>query len=83
MQPNGSAEAIYGEVVDRVNQGVRQFDLVVRLDPSQQESIEQVKRLLIRGQNGSLVRLRDVADIGQKRSTSSQRRMHSEKRWSP
>ena len=72
-------EAIYGEVVDRVNQGVRQFDLVVRLDPSQRESIEQVKRLLIRGQNGSLVRLRDVADIGPERSSNLITRENAQK----
>ena len=63
-------EAIYGEVVDRVNQGVRQFDLVVRLDPSQRQSIDQVRNLLVRGRGGSLVRLRDIADIGPERSSN-------------
>ncbi len=63
-------EAIHGEVVDRVNQGVRQFDLVVRLDPSQRQSIDQVRNLLIRGRGGSLVRLRDIADIGPERSSN-------------
>ena len=63
-------EAMYGEVVDRVNQGVRQYDLVVRLDPSQRETIEQVRNLLIQGQNGAIVRLRDIADIGPERSSN-------------
>ena len=63
-------EAINGEVVDRINQGLRQFDLVVRLDPSQRENIEQVRDLLIRGRNGSLVRLRDIADIGPERTSN-------------
>ncbi|MBT4529891.1 MAG: efflux RND transporter permease subunit, partial [Phycisphaerae bacterium] len=63
-------EAMYGEVVDTVNQGTRQFDLVVRLDPSQRETIEQVRDLLLRGRNGAIVRLRDVADIGPERSSN-------------
>ena len=63
-------EAMYGEVVDTVNQGTRQYNLVVRLDSSQRESIEQVKNLLIRGRNGAIVRLRDIADIGPERSSN-------------
>ncbi|MEE2907974.1 MAG: efflux RND transporter permease subunit [Planctomycetota bacterium] len=63
-------EAIYGEVVDKINQGVRQYDLVVRLDPTQRESIEQVRDLLLRGRSGAIVRLRDVADIGPERSSN-------------
>ncbi len=63
-------EAIYGEVVDRINEGVRQYDLVVRLDPSQRETIEQVRNLLLHGRGGAIVRLRDVADIGPERSSN-------------
>ena len=63
-------EAMYGEVVDTVNQGTRQYDLVVRLDPSQRETIEQIRNLLLRGRNGATVRLRDVADIGPERSSN-------------
>lgn len=63
-------EAIYGEVVDTINQGIRQYDLVVRLDASQRESVEQVRDLLLRGRGGATVRLRDVADIGPQRSSS-------------
>jgi len=63
-------EAIYGEVVDRINQGVRQYDLVVRLDPAQRETIEQVRNLLLHGRGGAIVRLRDVADIGPERSSN-------------
>ena len=63
-------EAMYGEVVDTINQGVRQYDLVVRLDPSQRETISQVRDLLLRGRSGATVRLRDVADIGPERSSN-------------
>ena len=63
-------EAMYGEVVDTINQGIRQYDLVVRLDPSQRETIEQVRNLLLRGRGGATVRLRDVASIGPERSSN-------------
>ena len=63
-------EALYGEVVDTVNQGIRQYDLVVRLDPKSRETIEQVKNLLLRGSGGAIVRLREVADIGPQRSSN-------------
>jgi HME family heavy-metal exporter len=53
-----------------VNQGTKQYDLVVRLDPSQRETIEQVRNLLLRGSEGAIVRLRDVADIGPERSSN-------------
>ncbi|MBZ0172378.1 MAG: efflux RND transporter permease subunit, partial [Phycisphaerales bacterium] len=63
-------EALYGETVDTVNQGLRRYDLVVRLAPDQRQSIEQVRDLLLRGRSGATVRLRDVADIGPERSGS-------------
>ncbi|MBB6428843.1 efflux RND transporter permease subunit [Algisphaera agarilytica] len=63
-------EAIYGERVDVVNEGIRQYDLVVRLAPDQRESIRQVRDLLLRGRGGATVRLRDVADIGPERSSN-------------
>ena len=63
-------EALYGEVVDTVNQGVRQYDLVVRLAPEERASIRQVRDLLLRGRGGATVRLSDVADIGPERSSN-------------
>jgi HME family heavy-metal exporter len=63
-------EALYGERVDTVNQGIRQYDLVVRLAPEERESFEQVRDLLLRGRGGATVRLSDVADIGPERSSN-------------
>ncbi|MCA9293181.1 MAG: efflux RND transporter permease subunit, partial [Phycisphaerales bacterium] len=63
-------EAIYGEVVAKINQGLHQYDLVVRLAPDQRESIKQVEDLQLRGRSGAIVRLRDVADIGPERSSN-------------
>lgn len=57
-------DALYGEVVAEVNQGVRRFDIVVRLAPDERQRIEQVEQLMLRGKGGAIVRLKDVADIG-------------------
>ena len=62
--------ALYGERVDVVNQGIRLYDLVVRLAPDQRESIQQVRDILLQGQGGATVRLSDVADIGPERSSN-------------
>ncbi len=74
LSPADAAEqvrdAIYGEVVDTVNQGVRQYDIVVRLAPSERETIAQVRDLLLHGRGGATVRLSDVADIGPERSSN-------------
>ena len=63
-------EAIYGEVVATVNQGIRQYDLVVRLAADQRERVSQLRGLLLRGRGGAIVRLEDVADIGPERSSN-------------
>lgn len=62
--------AIYGEVVDVVNQGVRRYDLVVRLAPEQRARVEQVRDLVLTGKGGASVRLRDVAAIGPRLTSS-------------
>ncbi len=61
-------EAIYGETVAEINQGVRRYDLVVRLAPEERESIEQLRSLRLRGVGGATVRLEEVADIGPERT---------------
>ncbi len=58
-------EALYGEVVAEVNQGVRRYDIVVRLAPDERERIDQVARpACCAVASGAIVRLREVADIG-------------------
>ena len=68
LTPAGAAEqvrqALHGETVAEVNEGVRRYDLVVRLADEERERIEQVGDLILRGEDGALVRLRDVADFG-------------------
>lgn len=78
LTPASAAEqvqqALYGETVAAVNQGVRRYDIVVRLDASERARIEQVMDLQLRGTNsagrGAIVRLREVADIGPERTSN-------------
>ena len=68
LTPADAAEqvraAIFGETVAVVNQGLNIYEIVVRLAPEGRERINQVKDLMLRGRDGTLVRLREVADIG-------------------
>jgi CzcA family heavy metal efflux pump len=68
LTPQSAAEqvrnAIYGVVVSEVNEGVRRYSLVVRLDESQRDSVNDVRALVLQGQGGALVRLDQVAVIG-------------------
>ena len=74
LSPADAAEqvrqAVHGEVVDVVNQGAKQYDIVVRLAPDQRERIEQIETLLLHGRGGAMVMLRDVADIGPQRASN-------------
>lgn len=62
--------ALYGERAAVVSQGGRRYDLVVRLAPEERARMEQVGELVLRGESGALVRLRDVADIGPERTSN-------------
>lgn len=56
--------AFNGVTVAEVNEGVRRYAMVVRLEPAQRENIEQVKDLILVSPQGRHVRLREVADVG-------------------
>ncbi|MCA8917769.1 MAG: efflux RND transporter permease subunit [Planctomycetes bacterium] len=56
--------AFNGVNVADVNQGLRRYAMVVRLDPAQRETMEQVKNLVLVSPQGRRVRLREVADVG-------------------
>ncbi len=68
LTPRSAAEqvrnAIFGVEVAEVNEGLRRYGLVVRLDESERDSVEDLKRLVLRGRGGALVRLDEVAVIG-------------------
>jgi CzcA family heavy metal efflux pump len=56
--------AFNGVTVAEVNQGVRRHEVVVRLDPEQRQSVQQVKDLILVSPQGRHVRLYEVADVG-------------------
>jgi HME family heavy-metal exporter len=68
LTPRSAAEqvrnAIFGVRVAEVNEGVRRYSLVVRLDDEERASVRDLKNLVLRGQGGAMVRLDEVAVIG-------------------
>ncbi|MBX3352959.1 MAG: efflux RND transporter permease subunit [Phycisphaeraceae bacterium] len=68
LTPRSAAEqvrnAIFGVRVAEVNEGVRRYSLVVRLDEEERGTVSDLKNLVLRGQGGALVRLGEVAVIG-------------------
>lgn len=89
LTPADAAEqvemALYGEQVAEVNQGVRRYSMVVRLDETERQRIEQVQDLVLRGtagegRPGPTVRLRDVADIGPEKTPNIIAREHAQRK---
>lgn len=74
LTPAGAAtqvqQAMYGERVAAVHQGVRRYDMVVRLAAEERQSIQQLRELQLRGRDGALVRLAEVADIGPEQTSN-------------
>ncbi|MEQ9616541.1 MAG: efflux RND transporter permease subunit [Phycisphaerales bacterium] len=68
LTPRAAAEqvrsAMFGVRVAEVNEGIRRYGLVVRLVDEERDSVEDLKRLILRGRGGALVRLDEVAVIG-------------------
>jgi len=68
LTPRSAAEqvrnAVFGVEVAEVNEGVRRYVLAVRLDIDERDSVEDLRRLVLRGQGGALIRLDEVAVIG-------------------
>ncbi|MCI0631524.1 MAG: efflux RND transporter permease subunit [Phycisphaerales bacterium] len=62
--------AVFGEHVATVNQGVRRYDIVVRLASDQRDQIDDIRDLTLRGKGGAIVRLSEVADIGREQTSN-------------
>ncbi len=56
--------AVFGIKVDEINEGTRRHDLAVRLVEDERDEIPDLENLILRGKNGALARLHEVADIG-------------------
>ncbi len=74
LSPASAAEQVqvmlYGETVAQVNQGVRRFNLTVRLAEEDRQSVAQIKDLILLGRDNQLVRLSEVADIGPEKTSN-------------
>ena len=74
LTPADAAEqvhtALHGAAVGEVNQGTRRYRMIVRLAPEERERPEQIRDLVLRGEGGALVRLKEVADIGIEQSSN-------------
>jgi HME family heavy-metal exporter len=57
------SEALGGAVTGQVRDGLRVYDLVVRLAPDERRTRADVENLILRGSSGAMVRLRDVARV--------------------
>lgn len=60
---NAINTAFAGGVAGTVFEGERRFDLVVRLEQGERQSIDDVKRLYVTASNGNQIPLEQVADI--------------------
>jgi HME family heavy-metal exporter len=63
-------QALYGEKVAEVNQGAQRLEVVVRMAEEDRARIEQIGELILRGEGGAQVRLRELADIGPERTSN-------------
>src|SRR5262245_16327956 len=74
LSPASAAEqvqdALMGETVAEVNEGIRRYAITVRLHPEERARVDDVKDLVLRGAGGAHVRLCDVADIGPERTSN-------------
>lgn len=58
------SDAIGGKTAGQVIRGNERYDIYVRLNEPFRNSAEAIKALVLQGENGSLVRLGDVAQVG-------------------
>lgn len=56
--------AIHGITAARINEGIRRYDLAVRLAEDERDELRDLRNLILQGQGGAHVRLHEVADIG-------------------
>ena len=63
-------QALAGVHVASVNQGIRRYDLTVRLHPDERQNELQVGELVLKSPYGPQVRLREVAEIGLEKASN-------------
>lgn len=56
--------AVFGVKVTEINEGIRRYDLAVRLKVEERNGLDDLDNILLHGIDGAMVRLREVADTG-------------------
>ena len=56
--------AVYGVSVTEINEGIRRYDLAVRLHEDERNTVQDLDQLILRGGDGAMTRLHEVADLG-------------------
>ncbi|MEM1444128.1 MAG: efflux RND transporter permease subunit, partial [Verrucomicrobiota bacterium] len=84
LTPTSAAQqvrsAIFGETVARVNEGVRRYDIAVRLEETQRDEIRDIRNLVLLGEGGAQVRLHEVAEIGPEMTSNLIARQNSQRK---
>ncbi|NUM36531.1 MAG: efflux RND transporter permease subunit [Candidatus Brocadiae bacterium] len=74
LTPSDVAEqikiAFHGSVVAEVNQGLQRYQVCVRLEPEERSQIDHVRKLVLKGAKGAMVRLEEIASIGREQTSN-------------
>ncbi|MHC5068126.1 MAG: efflux RND transporter permease subunit, partial [Planctomycetota bacterium] len=62
--------ALYGDRAAVIEEGNRRYDLVLRLADDQRDDLDDIAKVVLVGEDGALVRLHEVADIGPERASN-------------
>jgi cobalt-zinc-cadmium resistance protein CzcA len=73
--------AVGGEVVGHVYQGIRRYDILVRMQEKFRNTIEAISELYVHSTNGVLIPLSDVADIKTVIGPVQINREDNQRRW--
>jgi CzcA family heavy metal efflux pump len=72
--------SLFGDSVSVINQGVRRYDLVLRLVENQRTSIKNIEDVILTGKSGTLVRLKEVANIGPEQQSNLISRQNAQRK---
>ncbi|BCX48453.1 multidrug transporter AcrB [Haloferula helveola] len=73
-------DAVYGVTVTEINEGVRRYELAVRLADDERDEVRDLDNLILRGKGGAMVRLNEVADIGPEMTSNLIARENSQRK---
>ncbi|NRA38191.1 MAG: efflux RND transporter permease subunit [Planctomycetes bacterium] len=72
--------AVFGEKIAVINEGVKRYDLVLRLAKEQRSTQQDVSQVVLIGENDAHVRLYEVADIGMEQASNLISRQNAQRK---